>query len=113
MRAGSAQPASPTTLAGTPATVVQGGTSFSTTDPAPTRAMPNDNVAKDLGTRADHHAAMHLGMAITLFLARSTEGNTLKDRNIIAKSSRFANHDPGGVIEENPFPNGAAGWIST
>ena len=34
---GSAQPAVPTTLAGTPATVVQAGTGFSTTEPAATR----------------------------------------------------------------------------
>src|SRR5690606_13705710 len=36
-RAGCAQPASPITLAGTPATVVRGGTSLSTTEPAPMR----------------------------------------------------------------------------
>ena len=46
-RAGSGQPAGPITLAGTPATVVLGGTSFSTTLPAaillqwPTRMLPS------------------------------------------------------------------------
>lgn len=37
LRDGSEQPASPTTLAGTPATVFLGGTAFKTTEPAATR----------------------------------------------------------------------------
>ena len=39
LRAGSAQRASPTTRAGTPATVLLCGTELSTTDPAATRAQ--------------------------------------------------------------------------
>ena len=39
VREGSAQPASPTTRAGTPATVVLCGTGLSTTDPAAIRAQ--------------------------------------------------------------------------
>src|ERR1700754_4507277 len=37
--AGWALPASPITFAGTPATVTRGGTSFTTTEPAPIRAQ--------------------------------------------------------------------------
>ena len=39
LRAGSAQPASPTTRAGTPATVLLWGTGDSTTEPEATRAQ--------------------------------------------------------------------------
>ncbi len=72
-REGSEHPASPTTRAGTPATVVFGGTGFSTTEPAAMREqLPISILSREFLPLPDHHAISNLGMAVRPFLAGAT-----------------------------------------
>ncbi len=62
VRDGSAQPASPTILAGTPATVTLCGTGFTTTEPAAMRAQwPISMLPRIFRARADHTPRRILG----------------------------------------------------
>ena len=105
-RDGSAQPAVPTTLAGTPATVVfvrhrlehhRAGRDA--------RAMPDLDVAEDLRAGADHHAAADLRMAVLVLLAGAAERDAMQDRHVVLDRGGLADHEPGRVIEENAAPD--------
>ena len=101
-RAGSAQPAVPTTCAGTPATVVLRGTGWSTTEPAATRAHCADlDVAEDLGAGADQHALPDLGVAVAALLAGAAERHVLQDRDVVLDHRRRADDEAGRVVEED------------
>ena len=101
-RAGSAQPASPTMRAGTPATVLLCGTGDSTTEPGgDARAMADFDVAEDLRPCADQHAVADLGMAIAGLLAGAAEGDALQDRHVVLDHRRLADDQAGGVVEED------------
>ena len=74
MSEGALQPASPTIRAGTPATVLQGGTSVSTTDPAATLAARRNIARADACTSEDAmttapRARMRTPCAVTLDVA--------------------------------------------
>ena len=104
VRAGSAQPASPTTLAGTPATVFLGGTGRkhhgARRDP---RAMANLDIAEDLGAGADQHAVPDFRMPVADLLAGAAQGHVLKHRNIVFDHRRRADDKAGRVIEKYAF----------
>ncbi len=103
MREGCEQPASPTTRAGTPATVVRGGTSFNTTLPAAMRsAITNSDVAENFRASPDHHAAPNLGMAVARFLAAAAQRDIMEERSVVADLRRLADHDAGAVVEHDP-----------
>ncbi len=101
VRDGSAQPASPTILAGTPATVTLCGTGLTTTEPAAMRAMADLDVAEDLGAGADQHAMTDLGMTILVLLAGAAERHAVEDRDIVVDHSGLAADEAGGMIEED------------
>ena len=100
-RAGSAQPASPTMRAGTPATVLLCGTGASTTEPAATRAQwPISMLPENLGPGPDQHAMADFGMAIAGFLARAAKRHPLQDRNVVLDHGRLADDEARRVIQE-------------
>ena len=106
MRDGSGQPASPMTLAGTPATVVLFGTGLSTTEPdGDAGAMADLDIAEDLGAGADQDAAADLGMAVAGLLAGAAERHAVQDRDVVLDHRGLADHEAGGVVEEDAAPD--------
>ena len=105
VRAGSAQPASPTMRPGTPATVFFGGTGASTTEPAAIREhWPISILPQHLGARPDENAAADLGMPVAGLLAGAAERNVLEQRDVILDHRRHADHESRGVVEEDALP---------
>ena len=100
---GWAQPASPTILAGTPATVLQGGTSCEHDGPGGDAAAIADlDVAEHLGARADQNAVADLGVTVLLFLAGAAEGHGMQHGDVVAHDRRFADDDGMGVVDHDP-----------
>ena len=94
-RDGWLQPASPTTRAGTPATVVLGGTSLSTTLPAAMRAQsPTAMFPRIFADGPDHDAASHLGMAVACLFPASAERHVMEERAVVSNLGCLSNHDP-------------------
>ena len=94
------------TLAGTPATVVLCGTGLSTTESGgDPRAMSDLDIAEDLGAGADQYAAANLGMAIARLLAGAAERHLLQDRHVVLDDRGLADHEAGGMVEENAAPD--------
>ncbi len=89
--------------AGTPATVVLGGTDCSTTEPAATRAQLPTSILPRIFARADQHAMADLRVAVAGFLAGAAERHPLQDRDAALHHRGFADHEGGGVVEENAF----------
>ena len=101
-RAGSAQPAVPTTRAGTPATVALRGTGWSTTEPAATRAHCADlDIAEDLGAGADQHAPPDLRVAVAALLAGAAERHVLQHGDVVLDHGRRADDKAGRMVEED------------
>ena len=85
VRAGSGQPAGPTTLAGTPATVVSGGTSFKTTLPEAMRQQsPTLILPSTLAPAPIMHVGADLGMAVAGLLAGAAQRHALQERAVVA-----------------------------
>src|SRR6266699_3155825 len=82
-RAGSGQPASPMTFAGTPATVFCPG--------------------------ADHHPATDFRMAVAVLLAGPPEGDAVEHGNIVLDDGGLADDEAGGVVEEDAPPDPGGG----
>ena len=102
VRAGSAQPASPTMRAGTPATVLLCGTGCKHDRPRRNaRAMPDLDVAEDLCTGPDQHAVPHLGVAVADVLAGAAQRHVLQHRDVVLDDRRGADDEPRRVIEED------------
>ena len=109
-RAGSAQPASPTMRAGTPATVLLCGTGDSTTEPAgDARAMADLDIAEDLRPRADQHAVADFGMAVAGLLAGAAEGDALQDRHVVLDHAVSPTTRPVAWSRNTPLPIRARG----
>ena len=102
LRAGSAQPASPTMRAGTPATVLLLGTGRQH-DRARRhpRAMADLDIAEHFGAGADQHAAADFRMAVADLLAGAAERHALQDRHVVLDDRRLADHQAGGMVEED------------
>ena len=65
------------------------------------RAVPDLDIAEDLGARPDHHAAANFRMAIFVFLASAAERHAMEDRDVVVDDRGFADYQPGRVIEED------------
>jgi hypothetical protein len=108
--AGWSQPASPTMRAGTPATVLQGGTVLqhhrARGDPA---AMPDGDVAQHLGARADQHARADLGMPVAVLLAGAAQRHRMQHRDVVADHRGLADHDGMGMVDHDPLPDPCPG----
>ena len=109
-RAGSAQPASPTMRAGTPATVLLCGTGAQH-DRArrDARAMADLDVAENLRARADQNAMADLGMPVAGLLAGAAERHALQDRDVVLDHRRLADDQAGRVIEEDALADARGG----
>ena len=108
MRDGSGQPASPMTRAGTPATVVLCGTGLSTTEPAAMRAQwPISILPRILAPAPINHAVADLRMAVASLLAGAAERHVLQDRHVVLDHRGLADHQAGGVIEEDAASDAA------
>ena len=102
VRDGSAQPASPTILAGTPATVTLCGTGFTHHRAGrDARAMADLDIAENLRARPDHHAVADLGMAVLVLLAGAAERHAVQDRDVVLDDGGLADNEAGGVVEED------------
>ena len=63
--------------------------------------MADLDVAEDLGAGADQHAAADLRVTVTAGLAGAAERHTVQDRHIVLDDGRLADHQAGGVVEED------------
>jgi hypothetical protein len=93
-RAGSGQPATPITLAGTPATVTLLGTAFTTTE-------PDLDIAENFCASADHHAVADFRVTILMLLAGAAKGDVMQHGNVVLDHRSLADDKAGGVIKEN------------
>ena len=101
-RAGSAQLTGPTTRAGTPATVMFGGTSCSTTLPGGMfSACTISSVAEHFRSSANQNARANLGMPIARHLAAAAERDRMQERAVVAHDRGFTDDEAGGVIEHD------------
>ena len=108
LRAGSAQPACPTTFAGTPATVACAGTGFSTTEPAATREQwPISILPRIFAPAPIRHAAPDLRMPVAGLLAGAAERDVLQDRDVVLDHRRLADDEAGGVVDEDALAHRA------
>ena len=92
----------PTTFAGTPATVVQRGTAWRTTEPGgDPGAFADLDVAEDLGAGADQHAAPDLRVPVAALLAGPAESHVLEHGDVVLDHGRRPDDEPGRVVEED------------
>ena len=63
--------------------------------------MADLDIAQDLGTSANQHAAANLGMPVACFLAGATQGDILQDRDIILDHGCCTHDNTRRVIEED------------
>ena len=111
VRDGSGQPASPITSPNSVASVVLCGTVEHDRAGGDARAMTDLDIAEDLlGARSDQYAAADFRMAISRLLAGAAERHLLQDRHVILDDRGLADHDAGGVIEEDAASD-AHRWI--
>ena len=93
---------SPTTLAGTPATVTLFGTGLMTTEPAAMRAQwPISILPRILAPAPISTPRRIFGMAVPVLLAGAAERHVVQDRDIVLDDRGLADHEAGGVIEED------------
>jgi len=94
-------PSSRTTRAGMPTTVALGGTSLTTTEPAPIfEPWPIVIAPRDQRVGTDDHAVTHRRMALHAFAAGSAERNALVERYVLPEFRRLANDDSHSVVDE-------------
>ena len=112
-RAGSAQPATPMTRAGTPATVTLRGVLCRTTEPAATREQAPISILPRIFAPAPIRTPRRtLGCRSPICLARPAQRHILQDRHVILHHRGLADDEAGRMIEEMPRPMRAAGWMS-
>ena len=102
VRDGSAQPASPTILAGTPGDgdVVRHRLHHHRAR-GDARAMADLDIAENFRAGADQHAAADLRMAVLVLLAGAAERHAVQDRDVVLDHRGLADDEAGGVIEED------------
>src|SRR5262245_54717144 len=66
-----------------------------------TRAMPDLDVAEDLGARADQYAAADFRMTITRLLTGPAQRNLLQHRHVVLDHCSLAYDQTSGMIEED------------
>ena len=105
-RDGSGQPASPTTLAGTPGPcdIVRYRLDDNRSR-GNARAVANLDVAQDFRACADHYAAADFRMTVFVLLTGTAERHVMQNRDIIFDDGRLADDQAGRMIEENPAPD--------
>ena len=105
-REGSAQPALPMTLAGTPATVALWGTGFSTTEPAAIRAQWPTSILPRIFAPAPIRTPWRiLGWRSPSLLAGPPERHVLEHGDIVLHDRRRADHQARGMVEEDAPPD--------
>ena len=63
--------------------------------------MADLDIAENFRAGADQHAAADLRMAIPVLLAGAAERHALQDRDVVVDHRGLADHEAGGVIEED------------
>src|SRR3954467_353446 len=63
--------------------------------------MADLDVAENYRARADQHAVADFGMAVLVLLAGAAKRDAVQNGNVIFDHSGLANHESGGVIEED------------
>ena len=110
VRDGSAQPASPTILAGTPATVTLCGTGLTTTEPAAMRAQWPISILPRIFAPAPISTPWRIfGMAVLVLLAGAAERDAVQDRNVVLDHGGLAADETGGMIEEDAAADSGGG----
>src|SRR5215831_15355822 len=69
------------------------------------RAMTNLDGADDLGAGAEHDTTPDLRVAVAMILAGTAQCHVMQNGDVILDHCGLANHEPGGVIEENAASN--------
>src|ERR1700730_9242603 len=64
-------------------------------------AMADLDITEDFCAGADHDAVADFGMAVFPFLAGAAQGHVVQYGDIITDLGGLADHEAGGVIEEN------------
>ena len=77
------------------------------------RALADVDGADQLGVRADDDAIVEGRVALLVEPAGAAEGDALVEHDVVADLGRLADDDAHAVIDEQPFADPAAGWIST
>jgi len=104
VREGSAQPASPTILAGTPATVLLSGTECSTTEPAATREhRPISILPRILAPAPISTPGLIFGWRSPRSLPVPPKVTSCSMETIVADHGSGADDKTSRVIEENAF----------
>ncbi len=112
-RDGWSQPVSPTTRAGTPATVLLCGTGAKHHRAGrDLGAMADLDVAEDFRAGADQHAVADLRMAVAAGLAGAAERHAVQDRDVVFDDGRLADHQTGRMVDEDALADLAAGLMS-
>src|SRR6185312_11802947 len=65
------------------------------------RAMPDFDIAKDLGAGADHHATTDFRVTVLVLLAGAAERYIVQDRHVILNHRGLSDDESGCVIDEN------------
>jgi len=63
--------------------------------------MTDLDIAEYLGAGTDQHPAADFRMTISRFLAGTAERHLLQDRHVVLDHRGLADHEAGGVIEED------------
>ena len=74
--------------------------------------MADLDIAENFRAGADHHAVADFRMAVPVFLAGAAERHVLQDRDVVLDHRGLADHEAGGVVEEDAAADAAAGWMS-
>lgn len=64
---------------------------------------------QDLGACADHDTVLERRVTFAVIFARTAEGNTLINGDIVADFGGLANHNAGAVVDEEPSADGSTG----
>src|SRR5665811_441910 len=63
--------------------------------------MADLDIAENFRARSDQYAAADLGMAVLVFLTGAAKRDAVQDRDVIFDHSGLADHEAGGMIEED------------
>src|SRR5262245_47059029 len=67
--------------------------------------MADFDIAEDLRTRTDQHAAANLRMPVGTLLACPAQRHPMQDRDVIADDGGFAHDQAGGMVKEDALPD--------
>src|SRR6266852_6962074 len=71
--------------------------------------MADLDIAENFRAGPDQYAVADLGMAILVLLAGAAQRDAVQDRDIVFDHSGLADHETGGVIEENATADSGCG----